>query len=87
MSTNWDCHDSNVDKIISVVCASVVVLGVVLVGVDVVVVVVEVGKIIVTSPIVVKFNDENSCSYKKMSNGSKYIPSTSEIYKYLAYVA
>ena len=71
MSSNWDCHDSDVGKIISVVCAPVVVHVVVLVGVNLIVVVVEFGKIIVSSPIVVKLNDENSCSYKKMSNGSK----------------
>ena len=50
---------------------------VLVVVVDVVVVDVEVGKVIVISSIVVKLNDEKSCSYKKMSNGSKYMLSTS----------
>ena len=38
---------------------------------------VEVGKVIVISLIVVKLNSEKSCSYKKMSNGSKDMLSTS----------
>ena len=45
--------------------------------VDVVVVDVEIGKVIVISSTVVKLNDEKSCSYKKMSNGSKDMLSTS----------
>ena len=73
MSSNWDCHDSNVDDKESVFCIVVdVVVLVVVVVVDV-----EVGKVIVISSIVVKLNDEKSCSYKKMSNGSKDMLSTS----------
>ena len=71
MSSNWDCHDSNVDNKGSVFSTTVDV--VVLVVVDV-----EVGKVNVISPIVVKLNDENSCSYKKMSNGSKDMLSISK---------
>ena len=73
ISSNSDCHDSNVDDKESVFCIVVdVVVLVVVVVVDV-----EVGKVIVISSIVVKLNDEKSCSYKKMSNGSKDMLSTS----------
>ena len=73
MSSNLDCHDCNVDKIRSVFCTTVDVVVLVVV----VVVVVEVGKVIVISLIVVKLNNEKSCSYKKMSNGSKDMLSAS----------